>query len=692
VEVPAGTPVILISVDTLRSDRLPMYGYDAIETPALDALRRDAILFERAYSPMPLTLPSHSSMLTGLLPAGHGVRDNGGYSLETEGLPWLPGILREEGYRTGAAVSAFVLRGGTGLGADFDLYEDHIVQKQWPGSVQRTGDLTLEASRDWLRGTAGEPFFFFFHIFEPHRPYDPPEPFASRYGVGYDAEVASADRIVGDLVAELKALGVYDRALIFFVSDHGEGLGDHGLEEHGLFLYREQIQVPLLVKLPGSERGGTSVERPAHLVDLAPTVLGLLGLDPPESLDGVSLLAPAEEVGDRPLFAETLYPRLSFGWSELSSVILWPYHYIHGPDPELYDLASDPGETENIFGRDRRTSARLRSALRSFDLDFEPPAPAEPETRSRLAALGYLGGARAGAEGPLADPKTKLPVLDRLGEAFRLLRRGEFSGAEERYRQIVREEPQIVDAWRFLGHSLVRQGRPEEALEAYHQASTLTSGAPEDAVSIAEALLGLQRIEEAEQYAELALEALPADAHHLLALISLRRQDTAGAERHAERALELQEERLLPRITLARIALAEGDPQRALERTGEVLERVPDDLPSHLLRGLYVTRGEAFAQLGRPEEAERAFLEGIRLFPNDLAAYTRLAVLYALTGKTPAVAETLQRMLNANPTPDAYAEAARTLRVLGDPSSAEHLLREARRRWPESEKLRRSAG
>ncbi|MGD2115714.1 MAG: tetratricopeptide repeat protein, partial [Acidobacteriota bacterium] len=371
-------------------------------------------------------------------------------------------------------------------------------------------------------------------------------------------------------------------------------------------------------------------------------------------------------------------------------------HYIHGPDPELYDLAADPGETENLVREDRRATARLRDALERFDFRFEPPAPVEPETRSRLAALGYLGGARTEGEGPLPDPKSKLPVLHALGEAFDLLERGGFAEAEERYRAIVRREPQIVDAWRFLGHSLLRQGRPEEALEAYRRASALTSGAPEDALSTAEALLSLQRIDEAERQAELALEALPADAQHLLALASFRRGDLDAAERHAERALELQDERLLPRITLARIALARDQPERALELTDQVLQRVPGgasgDRPLHLLRGVHRTRGEALAQMGRAEEAERAFLDAIRLFPEDLAAYTRLALLYTLTGRTAAVGQVLRRMLEVNPTPEAYAEAARTLRVLGDPGSADRLLREARDRWPGSETLRRDAG
>lgn len=689
--LPEETPVVLISVDTLRSDRLPMYGYHEVDTPALDRLRRDSILFEHAFSPISLTLPAHSTMLTGLLPAEHGVRDNSGYVLEADDLPWLPRVLKDAGYRTGAAVSSLVLRGTTGFATDFELYDDRILQAHWPGSVQRTGDVTLEASRSWLREVAGEPFFFFFHIYEPHRPLEPPEPFASRYPSAYDGEVASADQIVGELLDLLRELEVYDRALILFVSDHGEGLGDHGLDEHGLFLYREQIQVPMLLKLPESALAATSVARPTQLADITPTVLGLLGLEIPEGLDGISLLTPPGEVGERPIYGETFYPRLNLGWSELASVIVWPYHYIEGPDPELYDLGKDPAEVQNILRQDRRAYARLRDALERYDHRFQPPGATDPKVRDRLAALGYLGHTSGATVGPRADPKSKLDVLKRMGDAFSHLRGGDFPGAEKRYRQIVQEEPQISDAWRYLGHSLFRQGRAEEALEAYRHFFELTSGSPQAAMNMAEALLSLQRLDEAEERARFALEALPAEAQRLLGLVALSRKDLDSAERHARQALELDEANLLPRITLARVAVERGQPERALELTDEVISRAPADLAKEYIRGLYVTRGEALAQEGRVQEAESAFRREIELFPTDFAAYTRLALLFALTDRADASARVLGRMMEVNPEPRAYAEAARTIRVLGDSRAAERLLERARRRWPSSPILQEPA-
>jgi arylsulfatase A-like enzyme len=274
--IPAGTPVILISIDTLRADHLPAYGYKGVETPHLDALRRDAVLFTNAYTPTPLTFPAHSSLLTGLLPGQHGIRDNVGYSLDAGKiargeLPFLPQILHGKGYATGGAVSAYVLLGRNGLKTGFDFYEDSIELQtnRGLGGLQRPGGETLRLSMDWLRGAAEKPFFFFFHIYEPHTPYAPPEPFATRYAASpYDGDIAAADAIVGELIAELKRLDAYDRAIVVLLSDHGEGLGQHGEEEHGVLLYREAIHVPLLLKLPEGARAGETSEAPAGLTDV----------------------------------------------------------------------------------------------------------------------------------------------------------------------------------------------------------------------------------------------------------------------------------------------------------------------------------------------------------------------------------------------------------------------------------------
>ncbi|MGH9423279.1 MAG: sulfatase, partial [Thermoanaerobaculia bacterium] len=241
-------PVILISIDTLRSDHLPAYGYKGVATPNIDALRADGILYERAYSHVPLTLPSHVSILTGMLPADSGIRDNIGNRLSPS-IPTIADLLKKNGYATGAAVSAFVLRHETGVNHGFDFFDDSTrpaAGGEVLGRIQRSGGETLQAARRWLDTQGERPFFFFIHFYDPHTPYEPPEPFFSKYPNHYDGEIAYTDSIVGDLIDDLKKKGVYDKALIILLSDHGEGLNEHGEEEHGLFLYREEIQVPLI--------------------------------------------------------------------------------------------------------------------------------------------------------------------------------------------------------------------------------------------------------------------------------------------------------------------------------------------------------------------------------------------------------------------------------------------------------------
>ena len=688
--LPAGTPVILISIDTLRSDRLPAYGYTGVATPALDRLRRDGILVERAYSPVPLTLPAHASLLTGLLPPDHGVRDNLGYRLR-EGLPYLPRLLQQAGYATGGAISAFVLRGATGMADGFDFYEDRIVFLAGTdmGGLQRPGAETLRLSRDWLRGAAGGPFFYFFHLYEPHTPYQPPEPYRSRHGATYDGEVAAADAVVGELLAELDRLELYDRALIVVVSDHGEGLGDHGEAEHGLLLYREALQVPMLLKLPGAERSGSTVEVPVQLADVPATVLSLLGLPVPEGA-GRPLLALGEQDRERPLYAETFYPRLHFGWSELTSLVRGRHQLIDGPQPELYDLVADPAQKHDVLRDQRRVYSELRDQLATYDRRVVAPAAADDEAREQLAALGYLGAVGGEEQGPLANPKDRLHVLDWLRVAYQELNGGRPREAAAHFRQVLAQEPRLVDAWEHLGKALVAVGEREEALEAYREALRLSGGASQVALSAATLLMDLGRLDEARQHAELASTDRDV-AYDLLAQIALAAGDPEEAERQLAKALETRGTRVGPLLTQAQVALARDRPAEALEATRAAVAEFGARTDNDVIKGLYFYQGQALARLGQGEDAARAFRREIELFPGELAPYSHLALLHALQGDQAAVAATLRQLVESNPVPAAYGEAVRTLRLLGDPASAGRLLAHARRRWPDDAGLRQLA-
>jgi arylsulfatase A-like enzyme/Flp pilus assembly protein TadD len=688
-DIPKGTPVVLISIDTLRADHLPAYGYQGVETPALDALRRDGILFERAYATTPLTFPSHATLLTGVLPARHGVRDNVGYKLDAgkiEGgeMPFLPAILKKGGYATGGAVSAYVLQGKTGLATGFDFYEDSIEFRTNTGlgGLQRPGSETLKVSREWLRSVKDKPFFFFFHIYEPHTPYAPPEPYASRYAAKYDGEIAMADHIVGELIDELKALGVYDRAVVVLLSDHGEGLNDHGEEEHGVLLYNEAIHVPLIVKLPEAQRAGATTARPVELLDVAPTLLGLLELSVPKEMTGLSLLA--DNAPARRIYSETFYPRLHFGWSELFSLIDEKHHYIEGPDPELYDRQKDPGERVNVLRQERRAFAAMRKELEGYDRRLAPPAAVDEETRQAMLALGYVGSGAGPTEGPLPDPKSKIGSLADLKGGFQLLGSGSFPAAAAAFRRVIDENPKMVDAWEYLGRALQKMGRSDEALAAYREALKISNGSPQVAVAAASLYYDLGRLDEAETHAKMALVTHPSFAHGLLAQIALRRDDLGTAEREARTAMEDESLRIGPMITLAEVLNGRKDHQGALEliRQAEEAFNQRQEKDRDLIRGLALIRGKALADLGDAAGAETSFKKEIEVFPDSVRAYSNLAILYALTGRAGEVGPTLKRMVDANPTPVAYAEAVKTLRILNDQRSASSLLRYAMARFP----------
>jgi arylsulfatase A-like enzyme/cytochrome c-type biogenesis protein CcmH/NrfG len=704
-DVPQGTPVVLISIDTLRADHLPMYGYKGVDTPALDSLRRDSVLYENAYTATPLTFPSHTSLLTGVLPAVHGVRDNVGYVLDsgkiTRGeLPFLPWLLKQRGYATGGAVSAYVLLGKNGLKTGFDFYQDGIEfqQNRGLGGLQRPGSETLRVSQDWLHQSSGKPFFFFFHIYEPHTPYQPPEPFASRYKLPYDGEIATADQIVGNLLAELKSLGAYDRALIVLLSDHGEGLGDHGEEEHGVLLYREAIHVPLLLKLPKSQRAGATAAAPVGLTDVAPSVLALLGLPRPKPLAETAALVAALDTAAldaavpgpaRRIYSETFYPRLHFGWSDLASLADARWHYIEGPSPELYDMTRDPAEARNLLASERRVYADLRKEMQGYDRQLAAPAAVDEETRKALMSLGYLASGAA-ASGPLPDPRSRIGALADLKVGFQHTSRREYKEAAEAFRKVLATNPQMVDAWEFLAISLQKQGQKDEALAAYREALRISHGSPHIAMAAASLYFDLGQLDEAAAHARMALATNASFAHGLLAQIALQRSHLDEAEKEARAAMDEKSLRVGPLVTLAEVQHARGDYNGGLEtlRQAQAAYDQREAKDPDLLRGLSLVRGKCQADLGDAAGAEASFRKEIELFPENVRAYSSLAILYALTGRGPEISPILQRMVQANPTPVAYAEAVKTLRLLKDTGSATTLLRYALGRYPQSRELK----
>ena len=661
-----GAPVILISVDTLRADHLPAYGYRQVETPNIDGLRRDSALFERVYSHCPMTLPSHASMFTGSLPTENGVRNNIGYRFEGEKLRTLAEELRDRGYATGAAVSSYVLRSDTGIDDGFDFYEDSIAVATAGATSehQRSGGETLKHALGWILQHREQPFFFFLHLYEPHAPYDPPEPFKSRYPSAYDGEIAAADAIVGELIRSLKASGLYDPAIIIFTSDHGEGLWDHGEDQHGILLYREALWVPLLIKLPGSHQAD-SISRPVPLAHLFGTVLSLAGID--LSSHPASLFDGGEA---RPIYSETLYPRIHLGWSELRSLIDGRYHYIDGPSPELYDLERDPGEARNLITIERRAASRLRQEMQAYPAVAAAIGTIDPEDAKKLAALGYVGTPRERGAGPLPNPRDEVESLGRIKAAFRFADERRLDEAITALRSLVRDNPKLLDVGSKLGEVLVESGRYDEAIEAYRSAMTQAERfSPDLALALGFAHLKNGETAPAAAHARLALATSPREANELLARVALEERRFAAAEQHVELALQRGDRQPATLLLLADVQRASGRLDAAL-RTVQEAERRAEELGVRRLQGADYLRGDLLARLDRPEEAAAAYRREIASFPQHLQAYANLAVILMIQGKSAEAQELLEQMARNNPHRGAFLLAAKTLEAFEDREGA----------------------
>ncbi len=677
-------PVLVVSIDTLRADHLPAYGYTKVSTPALEAFRAEAVLFENAYSHVPLTLPSHVTMLTGLLPPQSGVRDNTGYTLAS-GAATLPERLGKEGYATGAAVSAVVMAKTSRVDRGFDFYDDNVeatTPGQPLGAIQRSGFETEKIAEEWITPHAGAPFFFLLHLYEPHTPYRPPEPYASQYrDRPYDGEIATADAIVARFFAFLKEKGLYDRAVIVMMSDHGEGLGDHGEDEHGLLLYREDLHVPLMVRLPGARRAGEKVSRPVGLVDVFPTVTALLGIAPPAGLAGVPLLAASSASVDpsRAIFSETLFPRYHFGWSDLASLSGERYRYIHGPRPELYDIVADPGERNDLSPGLPQAFRALRARMLELPRPRQAPGVSDPEQLRKLASLGYLGAASPSeTEESLPDPRDHLGEIRALKAALALHGEKRYGEAAAALRVLLATNANMSDAWGALAEAEQKLGHYSAALEALERQERLTPASSHVLLALANVYLEMGDVGRARVSAEQALAAnAPPEAHEVLARLALSQRDWTAAEREANLALEGHQGRKLPYVVLAQVLRARGDLSGALRTLDEILARLARSGQGEMTN-VHALRGDVLARMGREAEAEAEFRKEISFFPENASAWANLAMLYASQGRDEQARRTVDGMLAAMPTRRGYLAAAETLRVLGDAEGARQMAKRAR--------------
>src|ERR1700682_831264 len=470
--------VILITLDTDRADRMGFLGSKNGLTPNLDALALQSIVFEHAYSQAPITPASHATILTGTFPQYHGIRNFG--DRLPPSIPFLPEILHAQGYHTGAFVGSIILDPKNGFASGFergfDVYNAGFHRQKTgerrEASMQRRGDVTLGYVLEWLGQQKGKPFFLWFHLWDAHDPYNPPEPFRSRFpGAPYNASIAYVDATVGKLLDYLRKQGLYDNALIAVAADHGESLGDHGELTHSIFLYDATIHVPLLLKLPGKRFVGQRVNAAASLVDLAPTLLEALGQTPPPAMQGRSLLPlignPHPE--NRPTFATGDHSERSFGWSALVSLRVGNQLYVRPPLPELYDLASDSGAKINLYRSNRAAALRLAIQVNNFVKTISAGAPQalqdglDEKSREKLSALGYVASEKAGSSTSI-DPKDRIDVANDMHDASLAIEEGKEATVIPLLLRVVAKDPQIQAAQYYLGIAYSRKGnfRSEE--------------------------------------------------------------------------------------------------------------------------------------------------------------------------------------------------------------------------------------
>lgn len=610
--------VVLITLDTVRADRLGCYGYAPAETPNLDALAQESIVFEAARAPVPLTLPSHASIHTGRTPSAHGVHDNLAFHLPGE-EETLAEILQTRGYRTGAVVGAFVLDSRFGLDQGFDHYDDVMSARRpgaAPGTSERPAAAVTRPALTWLEENAADPFFLWVHYYDPHAPYSPPEPFATRHaGSPYDGEIAAVDAAIGEIMARLRALDLYDRTLVIITADHGEGLGEHGEATHGYFIYESTLRVPLLVKLPHAREGLRST-RPAGLVDVLPTILGALGIPAPPGLQGEDLSVHPEGLPTaaepRRLYAESL-TATKFGAAPLRGLTWGRWKYILTTRPELYDLEVDARETRDLAAVEGKQAAGLNrqlertlsddSALRAGGSSVAPDA----ETRARLESLGYLAGGSV-SEGlavdpSLPDPKDLIDVHAGFQRVMELSGTGRFDEARAICGQLRTDHPTIRDLVLLAGDIELQAGAPREATALYRQFLDLTASSAT------------------------ATDPDLAHARYNLGNALAGSGDREGAVASYQETIRLDPDHAEARFNLA---VTLGELGRVAEAT-VTLEELLEREPSHV--GARVDLAHARVLADRSAEAVRLLDEALALDPDHAGALAQSARLLVTTDR-----------------------------------------------------------
>jgi len=653
--------VLLITLDTIRADRLGAYGFEGIDTPIIDSLAARGVTFTRAYSPTPLTLPAHTSIFSGTFPPYHGVRDNGAFAVPAE-LTLMAEVFQANGFATAAFVGAFVLDSRFGLDQGFESYfDDFELPRQniiGLGTVQRPAEEVIDAALEWLEGEGSSPFFLWVHLYDPHTPYAPPEPYRSKYaGKPYLGEIAYTDAQIGRLLEGLSGRGVADDTFVVVVGDHGESLGEHGEIEHGFFVYEESIHVPLIISLPFAQLHGVRRSQLVSLVDIMPTVLEMSGLDLPPALQGLSLVPLFSGQPDdwrQYVYAETFYPRYHFGWSELQTVQDERYKLILSPEPELYDLLEDPDELNNLAGDRVSIFATLERQAEAMIAAYSEGGgraqvvEIDEETRQSLAALGYLGGFQPAVDDDqeaLPSPRDRIGVYNDLLMARRLKHQGRLEESQVLLEQIVVEAPAAIDAYMTLGNLHSEQGRHMEAIAVFEAAIAEKPTDTSLLLLLASENMKLRRFDQAEKLLMDFIDVVPEDARIYYFLGNLNRfgRNHRAAIEYYRKSIALNPESAASRTGLASSYLSTNEVALAEEHINRALE-IDDSIPD-----VNFTRAQVYQKRGALDDARRGYLRELELFPSHLRASYNLSIVYREEGLVGKEEEYLRKAIEINP-------------------------------------------
>jgi choline-sulfatase len=683
--------VILITIDTLRADHVGCYGAANVKTPTLDGLARDGVVFERAIAQVPLTWPSHVAILTGTYPFQNGVQDFTGQPLGAR-FRTVAQAFRGAGYATGAVVSSFVLDRSWGLGRGFDYYDDAFAASEFETKdialVERRAGESVTHAILWLRKTRGAgsgreiqgpnasqrsadrsvratPFFLWLHLYDPHSPYDPPEPFRSEYGGHpYDGEIAYADHELGKLIAWLKENHLYDSSLIVMTSDHGESLGEHGEDEHGFFVYNATVHVPLIVKPPaGSGIQAGRKNEPVETAAVAPTLMELAGVRKAGASDAIwkqfqvsSLLAAKSEIatiqgaaaksevtpksGADAAYSETFYPFSSFGWSPLHALENGRFHFIDAPKAELYDLTNDPGETHNLAGEQPATLAAFQEKLKAllgrdpFRAEDRAPGSLSPEAQTKLRALGYFGFRAAvspeALKKGLADPKDKLWEFNAILKAEDAFQKQRDEDAEALLRQVEEKDAKIYVIPFMLGEAELRHGNWEKAAAEMARCLELNPNFDNAMTGLARALGKLGRGDEARGWLDKAIASNPENYGAWYQKGLLDAGDPAAARKAFEKTIAIQPNFSAGQRELGLSLFAQKDYAAAASHLEKAIALGLSDARMHNYLGI------CYAQTNRLEKAVREHQRAIELDPKLAEAHLNLGFDYEKQGKVQA--------------------------------------------------------